>query len=400
MDLLKLLIIFILIVVFLGLKKPLYLVIIGATVLLGLLFRMRLADFFATYGRSLISYDTINFTVIIWLVMLVEGLMTKYGYLQRILGALDSVFNSRKFDMISMPMIIGFLPSAGGALFSCPMVAEAAKDTGISPERQSVVNIYYRHVMEIFFPTYPSLLLAAQISGLPLANLTLYVFPLALFVAALGLVYVKGVTKLPKVQHKNHLPARIGALLFSLWPFLLLIALILAGGLEIWLSVAIVLAMLLLAIRPAPKSLPGLIRDSTKWRLLLMLATVMGFKDMLTASGAVERLPELIAALPVPPVLVFSLMSFFLSLLTGVPVSATAIVMPLAIAALPAYTVPVICLLHLSAYLGAQLTPMHMCITITAEYFQANLQKVLLLSALTYVPIYLLTIAVYGYLLP
>ena len=71
MDLLKLLLIFILIVVFLGLKKPLYLVILGATILLGLFFRMPAPAFLSTCGRSLISWETINFMLVIWLVMLV-----------------------------------------------------------------------------------------------------------------------------------------------------------------------------------------------------------------------------------------------------------------------------------------------------------------------------------------
>ncbi len=399
MDLLKLLLIFILIVVFLGLKKPLYLVILGATILLGLFFRMPAPAFLSTCGRSLISWETINFMLIIWLVMLVEGLMTRYNYLQRILKAMDSVFNSRKFDIISMPMIIGFLPSAGGALFSCPMVAEAASETEISPERQAVINIYYRHVMEIFFPTYPSLILTMQISGFSISEIVSYTFPLAILVCLLGLAYVRGVPKQPKAEHSRRLAVRVWLLLFSLWPFLLLILLILGIGLPVWLSVAIALLALLAVIRPPLKTLPSLVVKASKWRLLLSMAAVLCFKDILSASGAVENLPQLISGLPISAQLVFSLMAFFISLLTGLPVSAIAIVMPLLIAALPAANVPLICLIHLSAYLGAQLTPTHMCISITVEYFQANLQKVLLLSALTYIPLYLLTVLVYGYLL-
>lgn len=399
MDLIKLIVIFALIILFLGLKKPLYLVIFGATIVLALAFFMPPLDFLRCYGRSLISYDTINFLLVIWLVMLIEGLMTKYGHLQRVLKAMDSVFNSRKFDMTSMPMIIGFLPSAGGALFSCPMVAEAAKGTDLSPERLSMINIYYRHVMEIFFPTYPSLLLAAQISGLSLSAITLATLPVAIFVTLLGLIYVRRVPKLPKTQHQRPLTVRIGVLLAALWPFILLMVLILAFSLEVWIAVGLTLTALLLTTRPPLKSLPRLFLDSTKWRLLVTVVAIMGFKDILSASGAVERLPELISALPIPSMLVFSLMAFLVSMLTGLPLGTTAIVMPLAIAAAPDYTIFNICLLHLSSYLGAQITPMHMCITITAEYFQADLQKVLLASAAIYLPIYALVIASYGWLL-
>ncbi|MBQ6536805.1 MAG: hypothetical protein IJI40_08540, partial [Firmicutes bacterium] len=81
MELLKLLLIFALIIVFLGLKKPLSLVMAGATVLLGLLFAMPVLDWLRAVGASMISWSTLEVVFIIWAVMLLEGLMGENGYL-------------------------------------------------------------------------------------------------------------------------------------------------------------------------------------------------------------------------------------------------------------------------------------------------------------------------------
>lgn len=399
MDLIKLVGIFVLIVVFMGLKKPLYLVMTGATVLLALAFQMPILDFLICCGNSLISPDTINLVLVIWLVMLVEGVMSKYGYMQHILSAMDNVFNSRKFDMALMPMIIGLLPSAGGALFSCPMVEEASAGTDMSAENKTVVNVYYRHIMEIFFPTYPAILLAAQLTGISLGRIAIYTLPMAVVMILVGLLYMRGVPKLPKAEFTKSLPARLGALLLAMWPFLVLMVLIMAVGLEVWISVGATLLLLLIVIRPPLKTLPQLLGHSTQWRLLLMTASVMVFKDVLAASGSVDALPELIGNLPIAPLFVFSLMSFFITLLTGMPITTQAIVLPLFITTVPAYGVPAICLLHLSAYCGAQVTPTHLCIPISSEYFHADLQKVLFRSLPVYLPMYIAAILVYGLLL-
>ena len=60
MELLKLLLIFILIIVFLGLNKPLSLVMAGATVLLGVLFAMPVREWLRAVGASMISWSTLE----------------------------------------------------------------------------------------------------------------------------------------------------------------------------------------------------------------------------------------------------------------------------------------------------------------------------------------------------
>ena len=70
MELLKLAAIFVLILIFLGLKKPLYLVMLGATVLVGVFFAMPPLEFLRSFGLSLINPETLEVILFIWFVML------------------------------------------------------------------------------------------------------------------------------------------------------------------------------------------------------------------------------------------------------------------------------------------------------------------------------------------
>lgn len=401
MELLKLAAIFVLILIFLGLKKPLYLVMLGATVLVGIFFAMPPLEFLRSFGLSLINPETLEVILVIWFVMLLEGLLGRAGYLQRMLNAIDELFHSKRIDVVSMPMIIGFLPSAGGALFSAPMVDNATASLSLSAEQKSVINVYYRHIMEIFFPTYPSLLIIAGIAGVPVGGLSAILFPMAVLAFFSGFLLLRGFPRQPKQsEDKPHdLGKRIKNTLLALWPFLFLIVLIMLVDLPVSLSCLIALLAVFIAVKQPIRGLPQLIREQTKGRILLASAAVMVFKDLIQASGAVETLPELVSQLPIPPVLIFSLLCVFIGMLTGLAYSATGIVTPLLMTAIPDFTLGTIAFIHLSSYIGVQITPTHLCVSITSEYFGANLQKVLLQSLPIYFVLYLIAAVVYGFLL-
>ncbi|MDO4581444.1 MAG: DUF401 family protein [Bacillota bacterium] len=400
MELLKLILIFVLIIAFLGFKKPMYVVMLGASVLLALLFAMPAKQFLLVFGGSLISSSTLVLVAIVWLVMIMEGMMNERGFMQKILTALDALFHSRRIDLAMMPMIIGFLPSAGGALFSAPLVAKAAEGLGLAPEKKALVNIYFRHIMELFFPTYPALIIAAQLSGLPMFNLVKLLFPVTVVAFCIGLLMLREVKSVKTERAGEGSRWKLlGAFLLSIWPFLLLITLIMAARLEAVTAVLITTVCVAVFLKVTPRELPRMVLKVTKWKLLLIIITVMAFKDVLLSSGAVDQLPEIVGRLPISPLFAFSILALFISLITGLPISANAIIIPLASAAIPGIADTAIALLVISSYVGAQLTPLHLCITISAEYFEANLQKVILRSLPPYLSIYAAAALLFGVIL-
>ena len=400
MEITKLIIIFALLMLFLGLGKPMYVVMPCAVVAVGLFYAMPPLTWLTEVGRSLISQSTVMLGLTVWLVMLMEGVMNANGYLSRLTQSMDELFHSRRLNIISLPLIIGFLPSAGGAVLSAPMVEEAAKGCGLDASTKANVNNFYRHTMELGFPTYSAIIILSQISGVGMSVLILRLLPVAAFALLLGLTMLRRLPAREEAEEETD-KARPGAgrrvwnLLVAMWPFVLLLALIMAGGLPVHISCLITLAVLCVTTRTGPQQWWPLIRTKTKWRLLVITVSIMVFKDLLSASGAIDALPPVISQLPLPPMIIYSLMCLFISIITGVIFSGTGIVVPLLMATIPGFTPSMLAFLQVSGYVGAQITPVHSCVTLSADYFQANLGRTILRSLPLYALIYLLALVLY-----
>jgi len=398
MELLKVIIIFIFIIVLLSLRKPLGVVMLAACVLLGVLFLIPPLTFIRQVCLSAVSFNTIQFILVLFFIMLIENIMSKRGYMKKMLESMTALFNSRKLNIATMPALIGLMPSAGGALFSAPIVKKAAEDTPLNPLDMSFVNNYYRHVMEIFFPTYPTVLLAVQISGVSLGSYIAAMLPYAVLTAALGLWYLR---KIPNHETRNNkVPLRdkalkVLSLLQSLWPLLLMIVLIVAFNVPAHIAAAITFVALLFISRIRPKEMPRLFRQATNWRILLMVLGVMVFKDLLAFSGALPHISGTIATIPMPGFLIFVLIFFLISLITGMMMSTIAIALPIALAAMPGGGMPLLVLLTMAAYTGNMITPMHLCSVITCDYYKVDLKNYVIKALPPYMIILAVSIAVY-----
>lgn len=393
LEMIKILVVFGLAVFFLGRRVSINIVMPAAAVLLALFFLIPPLDFLRGYGLSLISLPTIELVLTMFAIMLLEELMRKRGYLERMLSSLDGLFHSKRLDISLMPMIIGFLPSAGGALFSAPMVEQAAEGTDLTPETKTYLNTLYRHTIEIFFPTYPGIILACEIANLPVARLMPVLFPLAVVVFLIGQLPLR---KLPRYRgEKSAGRAKLAlALLLALWPLLALIFVIVLFQAKVYLTAGAILLLLLLVERFPLRELPRFLKESTNLRLLLMVMVVMAFKDTMVLCGVMEIIPAAVAGLPIPGFLVFAIVALLIGMMTGMTVAAVGITLPLALAA-GGDPLPMTALIMASSYCGCQITPMHLCITLVAEKFQANLRQVLLKSLPTYMTIWGLAIGIF-----
>lgn len=152
----KLISTFLLMVFLIWRHLPVSYVMLICSVVLAFIYRTGLLDFFMMVWHGVINPVTIELVVILILIMILEVLLRKEGYLNRMLLALQAVVPNRRVVMALLPSFIGLMPSAGGAIFSAPLVEHAAKDLTITPEQKSFINFYYRHVTEYFLPIYPA----------------------------------------------------------------------------------------------------------------------------------------------------------------------------------------------------------------------------------------------------
>ncbi len=147
-------------------------------------------------GHSLPTMTTIAFArltsannlflmAIIFQVIWLSSQMSASGVMRDLVVSVQSRISQRA-AMAMLPVIIGSLPMPGGALFSAPLVDDCDRDKAVPAVLKTQINYWFRHIWEYWWPLYPGVLLALDITKLDVWQLALLQFPLTLIVLAAG----------------------------------------------------------------------------------------------------------------------------------------------------------------------------------------------------------------------
>ena len=371
MDLIKLFSVFFLIVATLKLKKPLYVSILTGIAGTSLLYDVGLIQTVQIMGISSISPITITLILAFYSITFLQRMLEKREKLILAEKALCGIFNSRRVNAMLAPFIIGLLPSAGAVIIACPIVDNAGGEY-ISKEDKTFITSYYRHISEAFLPTYSSILLALQLSGVDMSAFVLLMLPMALILFILGYyMYVKKIpveTGLPNSTNKKD---DVKNLVLSIWPILLAIIGILAIKIQVHVAVAIVIVLNFITGKFSWKEIQPMFLSAFEKKLIFNTIVIMMFKDVLTYTGVIDRLPENFAGLPVPPVIIFALVFLVGTIVAGTQ-AIIALGIPLAFAAIPGGGLPLMVLLMSMTYIAMQVSPTHICLAIVTEEFKTS----------------------------
>ena len=188
-DLVKVSVVFALILVLLRKKLNIGIVMSIAAFTLFLLYQMSPSSIFQTFRGAVLNDVTLKLVFALSFIRMFELILREHNVLTEMMGAVKALLKNRKLVTISMPLLIGMIPSVGGAYFSAPMVAEATRDINMSPEEKGFVNYWFRHPWEYILPLYPGILLAAAISGIELHNLITANLSYAILVLITGFIF-------------------------------------------------------------------------------------------------------------------------------------------------------------------------------------------------------------------
>ena len=167
------LLVFIAIMILLRKKLNIGLVMFLAASVLILLYKMPPEKIWDTCRMTVMNPVTLKLILALSFIRIFEMVLREHRVLARMMDTVKAVFQNRKIVTISMPLLIGLMPSVGGAYFSAPMVAETTNDTRMSPEEKGFINYWFRHPWEYILPLYPGILLAAAITKIQLYDLIL-----------------------------------------------------------------------------------------------------------------------------------------------------------------------------------------------------------------------------------
>lgn len=372
MDVLKLCIVFAAIVAVLWLKRPLYLAILAGLLVSILVYQIPVLTAASIMGRAAISKGTITVILSLYSITLLQRMLEKRSRLKEAQKALDNLFHSRRLNASLAPAVIGLLPSAGAMTICGAMVEEASQDS-LSTEDKAFVTSFFRHVPESFLPTYTSILLALNLSGIPIGKFVAVMIPMVASLFVLGHVFY--LRKIPKEIHTGEKAdgrKESLRLIRNLWSLAAVVAMILMTDIPVYVATPMVIFVNYFVDRFDWSVFAPMIRTAFEPKIILNTFLVMIFKDIITYTDVVAQLPDLFGSLPIPLPLVFALIFFAGSIISG----STAIIslcIPMAFAAMPGGGVALLMLLMCFSYAAMQISPTHVCLYVAIEYFQVSI---------------------------
>jgi hypothetical protein len=374
---LRLALIVILLILLIRFKLNLALAIITAAVWIGILFKLPFLVILKLFPQTLIQTTTLEYLLIIYLVLLLGGLFRETGNLNRLAQSMDHIFRDYRVGITVMPALIGLLPMPGGAMLSAPIVKEIGQKNNLAPDRLTFINYWFRHLWEYFWPLYPAILLTAGIFKVEVRDMMLTQFPLSLVAIAVGAVFMRRLPKTAAAETRSDL-RQVGRLIFFMWPILLVIVLVLVAKLPMTIALAVGAMAALAFSRLKILRVWSVFRNAFSVTTLGVIYSVFLFKNLLDASAALNSIaPPASAALPIKIAVIF-IAPFMIGFLTGVNTAFAGIAFPIILPWVGAGTASLTYIMfgYASGFVGVLLSPVHLCLCLTKEFFCAEFPKV------------------------
>lgn len=380
LDIIKLFVIFLVMVLVLRLKKPLHMAIIAASLASIVLFQMPLDISLKAIFKGASSWSTIELLLVLYLVTFLQNILKRNGALKTAKSAIDSLFKNRRVTTSLAPMVLGMMPSIA-TVFICADFVKPNTDGYLTKAEQASVTSFFRHITEMFLPTYTTILVAINLTEgrVSVSRFVLLMIPLMLSLLLIGnFYYLRKIPKQVKGVKTRHPLKNIKNLFGSLWTILSIIILIIAFNFPVWLAVFIILLIYIFISRLSLREFKKICVDSFEIDLLLNMFLIMIFKEILNASNVIQELPAFFEHLPIPATVILFLLFFFGTIVSG---SQAMVVLgiPIAVETIPqaASMTPIFILLMATSYAAMQLTPVHVCLPACTQYYKVNLGEMI-----------------------
>jgi hypothetical protein len=249
------------------------------------------------------------------------------------------------------------------------MVAETTRDIEMSPEEKGFINYWFRHPWEYILPLYPGILLASAIAKIELYRLITVNLVCALLMLLTGFIFamhgLKGDVKTEDRLSKKGL--------WSFMPIMTVLLLVVIFHMDLHYALLAVVLFLLFFYRYTLKSSFKAVQHGFSLDIIILILGVMFFKEAMENSGAVKNLSRffLMEGIPVAPILF--LVPFITGMLTGITVGFVGSTFPLIISIAGNLSAGEISFAFVSGFLGVLLSPVHICLILTRDYFKADL---------------------------
>jgi len=371
---------------------PLSLCLFMGAFAIGLWMGLPLPRLLGVIFEEMTSPQTLWLAAIIVAILVLSNLLERSGQLQRIVETFGRLGPSRRFTTLAMPALIGLLPMPGGALFSAPMVQQSYPARERPPELMAAVNYWFRHIWEYWWPLYPGFVLAVSLLGVETWKFILAQFPLTVGAVLGGVLFIaRHMPRATRTSPKEKVP--LALFLREVMPIVLLLILLFAGqvlhpflrpflplpppkyfGFSLGLTAAIGWVMRENGL--GGRDLLASVGKLSIPRMAMIIFGIMAFKGVLMRSSAMEVVRGELGLYGIHPLLIITMLPFISGLVTGIALGFVGTSFPLVLSLIPlGEVIPYGLLAYGFGYMGMMLTPMHLCLLVTKDYFRADFLK-------------------------
>jgi integral membrane protein (TIGR00529 family) len=322
-------------------------------------------------------------------IMWLSQLYKETGEIAKLSESLSRIVKDPKIVSSVLPAVIGFLPVAGGALMSAPIVDSETEKLKLKPEKKAYVNLWFRHTI---FPVYPLsqvLIVTAALTQTALFSIILLQIPTVIVMVIVGFLIGFWKVSYAKDERKSKASANTGSELKSfLLSFSPIMATIVVAvftdllccnlskqGFDVLVATFAGLAVLAMISRLSFKML---LKPLESWEIYGVTFAVYGaflLRNVMIAAGISGIFKPLVANGSLNFLILLTVIPAVLGFLTGSPSGAITISVSI-LADVLTFSSKNAALLYISAYLGYVIAPTHLCFTFTANYFKSPLGKV------------------------
>ena len=325
------------------------------------------------------TYDII---FALYFVMCLEIELRTSGALAGMVHALQRIFSSNRVTLAVMPAFLGLLPSLGGARFSAPIVEEASKGLGLTSDHQSAINFWFRHIFEFSSPIIPGMIMACNIAGVAYSEFITHLCWLTVLMFSVGWFVLIRPIKADSIKENAGSQAADEQgwqdLWLSLSPVILTFVLVVFFNMNASVGMGVVTAGLFLVLHFTKRevSLKEVVVGAIDMKMFFNVLCILYFIQILTVTQVLQEIVTAFQSSPLPVPVIIACVSFIIGVLTGMSQGHVAIIMPI-IAAMQTGSLNLAGVAMAFGVAGQMLTPTHMCLVVTVDYFKANFFKTL-----------------------
>jgi hypothetical protein len=330
------------------------------------------------------GYLLVTLTALVMLVNVLGAAMKETGVSQRLVPALQGVLRSRRVALAAIPLMMGMLPTPGGIMLSAPMVCDLGDHVGVDRTRLAAINFFFRHQWETVWPLFPAVPLIQGMLGISAFALISHNIAIMLLGTLGGLIFLLLPAIPPRSQQdpsSSSFGSNLRGFAHAFWPIALVAALYAAVNIPPAIGLLLAILAFLLFHKVGTRRWASIFRSGLELDFALLILGALLFKLNLEAGKAIPAVVQFLSEMNVPKHFVIFFLPLLVGYLTGVTMPTVAITFPFLAPYIGAGQQAKIGLQTLAfsgLICGLLLTPVHLCLALSASYFEAPLPRIVL----------------------